>query len=35
MLFGSYSPSGIKMVLGLTWDWEIYDNVMAVRGDVL
>ena len=23
------SPSSIKMILGLTWDWEICDNVMA------
>ena len=29
MLFWSFSSSLVKIVLGLPWDWEIYDNVMA------
>ena len=34
MLFGAFSLSAVKLVLGLPWDLEILDNVMAVRGDV-
>ena len=34
MLFGSFSPSGIKIVLGLTWDWEICDRMYWQLGEM-
>ena len=35
MLLWSFSSSLVKIVLGLPWDWEIRDNVIAVGGNVL
>ena len=35
MLFWSFSSSLVKINLGLPWDGEIRDNIIAVRGNVL